>query len=42
MIFKFKYAVVAVLAAVIMVGGFYSWKFISESNQPVVAPKNYK
>lgn len=38
----FKYAVFAVLAAVIIIGGYFSWQFIFEKNQPVAPPKKYK
>lgn len=38
----FKYAVFAVLAVIIIIGGYFSWQFISEKNQPVAPPKKYK
>ena len=37
-----KQAIFMVLAAVIVVGGYFSWQFIAEQNKPVVPPKNYK
>lgn len=38
----FKYAVFVVLAAIIAVGGHFSWQFIFEKEEPIVPPKHYK
>ncbi len=40
--FTLKQAIFTVLAAIIIVGGYFSWQFISKETQPTAPPKNYK
>ena len=37
-----RQAIITVLAAIIIVGGYFFWQFISKEIQPVPLPKSYK